>query len=366
MNIKQKPALKDATAEYPYLSVGIIGGFATAPTGAVTARLVIRKYDTTSGAANSFMTVTQALFASAPSGQTVLSNWSPTASQGVSGASGQQGASSLVAYMASATTAPGSSPNPEIDTGSTTVPSSYWGLSGTWGTTVPTLTAGQFLYSSDGIYNPATNQTTWSIPYWTSLKVGSLSAITINTGNLTVTGTIQGNTAAISASGTTMTGAGYVWYASGQYALGNSATNITFNGTTGTLNGTWVATGNLFNNAATAMLSASAYAWGVVTLAFTISANDLPLGSSTVPIVITAAQDVGSQAYFDIGVNTSDFRAAGNLFNSFPPYGGTYSMTIIYNATPGTYYFSCFNHGTGNNYDSITRVRTITAIIGKR
>jgi|GEM_PF-1013885 len=345
-------------------SFGITGGFATAPTGSVTARLSVRKYDTVSWAADSFMAVTQVLFASAPSGQTVLSNWSPTASQGVSGASGLQGASYRTAYMASATTAPGSSPNPEIDTGSTTVPSSYWGLSGTWGTTVPTLTAGQFLYSSDGIYNPATNQTTWSIPYWTSLKVGSLSAITINTGNLTVTGTIQGNTAAIS--GTTMTGAGYVWYSSGQYALGNSATNITFNGTTGTLNGNWVATGNLFNNAATAMLSASAYAWGVVTLAVTISTNDLPLGSSTVPIVITAAQDVGSQAYFDIGVNTSNFRDAGNLFNSFPPYGGTYSMTIIYNATPDTYYFSCFNHGTGNNYDSITRVRTITAIIGKR
>jgi len=344
----------------------ITGGFGVAPTGAATGQLILRKEATASGASTSFLFATQAFFAQAPAGQTVLSNWSPTASQGVSGASGQQGASSLVAYMASATTAPGSSPNPEIDTGSTTVPSSYWGLSGTWGTTVPTLTAGQFLYSSDGIYNPATNQTTWSIPYWTSLKVGSLSAITINTGNLTVTGTIQGNTAAISASGTTMTGAGYVWYASGQYALGNSATNITFNGTTGTLNGTWVATGNLFNNAATAMLSASATAWGVVTLAITISTNDLPLGSSTVPIVITAAQDVGSQAYFDIGVNTSDFRAAGNLFNSFPPYGGTYSMTIIYNATPGTYYFSCFNHGTGNNYDSITRVRTITAIIGKR
>jgi len=120
------------------------------------------------------------------------------------------------------------------------------------------------------------------------------------------------------------------------------------------------------NNAATNMLCASAYAWGQVTLAVTINTADLPSGSSTVPIVITGAQDVGSQAYFDIGLNTSNFMAAGNLFNSFPPYGGTYSMTIIYNATPGTYYFSCFNHGTGNYSDSITRVRTITAIVGKR
>ena len=74
-------------------SFGIIGGFATAPTGAVTASLSVRKYDTLSGQSNSFMPVTQVLFASAPVGQTTLSLWSPTASQGIQGSAGTNGAS---------------------------------------------------------------------------------------------------------------------------------------------------------------------------------------------------------------------------------------------------------------------------------
>ena len=53
------------------------------------------------------------------------------------------------------------------------------------------------MYQVDGLYNPATNTTNWiGIPYLSSLKVGNLQAISANTGNLTVTGTITvfGNT----------------------------------------------------------------------------------------------------------------------------------------------------------------------------
>ena len=63
-------------------------------------------------------------------------------------------------------------------------------------------------------------------------------------GNLTV-----GTTPAVS--GTTMTGTGGVINSGGTFALGNSTTNISFNGTTLTLNGQVVATGNLAANAAT-------------------------------------------------------------------------------------------------------------------
>ena len=244
-NAASAPALPSGTITYTFstniLSGGTMGSWTqTRPASSTTPTYM-----------------TQAVFtATAPTNTSTNGVWGTAivvGQNGSGGTNGSAGASYRIAYMASATTAPGTSPNPETDTGSTTVPTSLWGLSGTWGTTVPTLTAGQFLYSSDGIYNPATNQTTWSIPYWTSLKVGSLSAITVNTGNLTVTGTVQGNTAAIS--GTTMTGAGFVWYSSGQYAIGNSTTNMTFNGTTGTLNGNWVATGNLFDHAATGLAS---------------------------------------------------------------------------------------------------------------
>jgi hypothetical protein len=112
--------------------------------------------------------------------------------------------------------------------------------------TPPTLTAGEALFQSDGIYNPGTTQTTWNVPYLSNLKVGSLSAITANTGNLTVSGTIQSNTAAIS--GTTMTGSGAVIYSTGLFAVGNSTNNITYNGSAITLNGTVVFPSNINSN----------------------------------------------------------------------------------------------------------------------
>jgi len=66
-----------------------------------------------------------------------------------------------------------------------------WGVSVAWSTTAPVIPANNRLWQSDGIYNPATNQTTWTTPYWSSLKVGSLSALSVNTGQLSVTGTIS-------------------------------------------------------------------------------------------------------------------------------------------------------------------------------
>ena len=60
-----------------------------------------------------------------------------------------------------------------------------------WAASDPAPTSTNSLYQTDGIYNPATNQTVWSAPYISALKVGSLSAITVNTGNLTVTGDID-------------------------------------------------------------------------------------------------------------------------------------------------------------------------------
>ena len=114
---------------------------------------------------------------------------------GSNGGTGTAGASYRTAYLASSVSSPSTSPNPQTDSGSTTTPGNntvFWGLGGSWSTSPPTLSAGQYQYQSDGIYNPATNQTTWSIPYWSSLKVGSLSAISANLGTVT-SGTIIGN-----------------------------------------------------------------------------------------------------------------------------------------------------------------------------
>ena len=141
-----------------------------------------------------------------------------------------------------------------VTSGSSSFPSSAqslstWGFSATWGASDPNPSSTDSLYQSDGIYDPVANQTTWTTPYISSLKVGALSAVSTNTGSLTISGTLQSNTAAIS--GTSMTGSGGVLYASGNFAFGDSSTNISYNGTQMTLNGNVVNTSNLVANAAT-------------------------------------------------------------------------------------------------------------------
>ena len=128
--------------------------------------------------------------------------------------------------------------------------SAVWGASFnvTWYAVDPNPSSNDSLYQADGLYN-GTN-TVWNTPYISFLKVGALSAVSTNTGSLTVSGTLQSNSAAIS--GTTMTGSGGVLYATGDFAYGNATTNITYNGTQMTLNGNVVATANLASNSTSA------------------------------------------------------------------------------------------------------------------
>jgi hypothetical protein len=110
-------------------------------------------------------------------------NWSSaaitaTGYAGTNGGPGQQGASYVTAYCASTTGSATSAP--AQTTGKTSLPAANsGGIAGTWSASVPTLSAGQYMYQSDGIYDPATGLVTWSTPYWSSLKVASLSAITL-------------------------------------------------------------------------------------------------------------------------------------------------------------------------------------------
>lgn len=112
----------------------------------------------------------------------------------VKGDTGNQGASSRTAYARIAN-------NPTPTSGSITVTgdarptqtqsNTTWGLNVAWSASDPSPTSTNTLYQTDGIYNPATGQTVWTTPYISSLKVGSLSAITTNTGTLTVSGTVS-------------------------------------------------------------------------------------------------------------------------------------------------------------------------------
>lgn len=83
--------------------------------------------------------------------------------------------------------------------------------------------------------NPSGNRLQWD--------GSALSIVGAITGSTVSGSTITVNTAALS--GTTMTGSGAVFNSSGTFAIGNATTNITFNGTTITLNGSVVGTTNI-------------------------------------------------------------------------------------------------------------------------
>jgi hypothetical protein len=178
---------------------------------------------------------------------------------GTNGGAGSQGASSRLAYARIAN-------NPVPTSGTITVtgdarPSaaqslSTWGINVSWSANDPDPSSTNTLYQSDGIYNPATGTTAWSTPYISSLKVGSLSAITVNTGALTVqdtltvspTGSIRGGQTGYN------TGTGFfIGYSDGAYKLsiGNPAGNrIGWDGSGLTIIGT-ITTGTVINGAVT-------------------------------------------------------------------------------------------------------------------
>jgi hypothetical protein len=171
----------------------------------------------------------------------------PTGPTGGTGSTGNQGASARICYTKTTLSSLDTTPTTITTSGSASFPSNNsWGAGTVWVAQPPTITAGESVYQSDGIYDPVTGNTVWNVPYLSALKVGSLSAITANTGNLTVSGTIQSNTGAIS--GTTMTGSGAVIYSSGNFAVGNSTNNITYDGSAITLNGTVVFPSNINSN----------------------------------------------------------------------------------------------------------------------
>jgi hypothetical protein len=157
---------------------------------------------------------------------------------------GPQGNSARISYTKTTLANLASTPEFITTSGSTSYPpNGSWGSGTVWQASPPAITAGESVYQSDGIYSPTTGNTIWNVPYLSALKVGSLSAITTNTGNLTVSGTIKSSTAEIS--NTTMTGAGAVVYSNGQFAVGNTTNNITYNGSVITLNGQVVVPSNI-------------------------------------------------------------------------------------------------------------------------
>lgn len=209
-----------------------------------------------------------------------------------------------------------------------------WGASFNvaWSDTDPNPLSNDSLYQSDGIYNGS--NTAWSTPYISSLKVGALSAVSTNTGSLTVSGTIQSNTAAIS--GTTMTGSGGVLYSSGNFAFGNSTTNISFNGTQMTLNGNVVATGNINLNAVTIPGYVQLSSNSSLTSPGSVLSTTLTTGSQPVVVIFGITASTTSSTQF-----TASVRVAGSAvktYTSIDTGGVSFNINITgvaYVANPG-------------------------------
>jgi hypothetical protein len=167
---------------------------------------------------------------------------------GATGATGPAGTAGSSARVCFARVSAGTPSGTATTSGNSSFPlSTAFGLTTNptgWFASDPNPSSTFSLYQSDGIYNPSTNETTWATPYLSSLKVGSLSAITVNTGGLTVSDFITGGSSP-NVSGSSMTGSGFRINSSGSCAFGNSTRNLSFNGSTLTMNGDMVVTGNI-------------------------------------------------------------------------------------------------------------------------
>jgi len=240
---------------------------------------------------------------------------------GSNGANGNDGSSSRICFSRIAS-------NPSPISGNITVsgdnrPSSVqsnatWGLNVSWFASDPNPSSTDSLYQADGVYNPVTNQTVWSTPYISSLKVGTLSAITVNTGALTVQDALTINTSGHIKGGQTAynTGTGFFLGYSGaayKFSIGSTSQSLTWDGTALNI------TGNIFGNGSAEFTGSTSTAFLLTTA---IKANS---GNSA---------DIGLAAYGKLSTLTYPVYAFTNSTYSggLPPaalYGNTNRSTAV-------------------------------------
>ena len=317
----------------------------------------------------------------------------PTGPQGTAGGAGPagaQGVSARRAYIISTS-----------DSLSTPTSTSNDTLPGGWSSNalIPTPDTNQKLFQSDGLYNPITNITTWNTPYISSLRVGSLSAITVNTGGLSVTGNLT-----MSAGGMINAGSytGWSWpttgsgfhlgpngllmgrYNSGAYvqltatgdlyapgfslAAGVATFSGTLSGASGTFTGT-VSAGQINGSTITGGLIRTA-ASGKRTVINEGNSNDIRVYGETNNLIVSIgdANDPNEYGFLTIHVPTgSSWPAARFRNNSFST---TVTIDHEYNAGIGlmvsAYIGSgtaaLFNGGTAGAF-AITQTGTFNPII---
>lgn len=178
-------------------------------------------------------------------------NWTTASilAAGYAGSTGTTGSSARICYSKTTLSSLASTPTTITTSGSSSYPpNGSWGSDTVWQATPPSIVAGESVYQSDGIYSPSTGNTVWNVPYLSALKVGTLSAITANTGALTVQDSITVSSTGYIRGGQTgyNTGTGFFLGYSGGYkfSIGNPATSaLTWNGSILNVQGT----GKFFN-----------------------------------------------------------------------------------------------------------------------
>ena len=109
---------------------------------------------------------------------------------GSTGSIGPQGDSARIAYSKVSS---GSAPSgTTTSTGTSSLPANpSFGLTwaASWATSPPSLSVNESLFQADGTYVIGTNTVTWSTPYLSNLKVGSLSAISAELGTVGISAT---------------------------------------------------------------------------------------------------------------------------------------------------------------------------------
>lgn len=194
---------------------------------------------------------------------------------------GTDGAAARRAYVL-ATAAPAGTPASYTATGDALPATGTWFTGKVWSATAPTTIAeGETLYQSDGVYVSASN-TTWGYPYISSLKVGNLQAISANTGNLNVSGSIKGGSAT-----NLTTGAGFYVDNNGYLRVGNPAgaqlkydsNGLTITDSTGA--SVFTVVGNAQTAAANSAIAAANSASSAVTAANSAATAVINAGSCT-------------------------------------------------------------------------------------
>jgi hypothetical protein len=185
---------------------------------------------------------------------TTAVNWSNAVTNTIGfrqdGSTGAQGNSARVAYVVNTSATPPATPTAGTGDVAPYTPVAPPGTNIPWSfTPTATLTAGQFMYQSDGILTTGGN-IAWRTPYLANLKVGSLSALSADLGTVAIS--TSGSLATTGKTYDSLTNGIFLGYSSNAYKFeigpaGDVAggNGIKWDGTNLTINGNGKFTGDI-------------------------------------------------------------------------------------------------------------------------